>query len=192
MHYQVSDQAQTNTSAITKFLKRAWIFATGLVLGFGLLVEDSRCSSERHTAFLKSWHVLRELKRHSPQAEQYYSTLSSFHNAIKAYKEQLYREKHASRASLVDRVFLTDKVVELDELETMTTQLLSPDVTELFGSLPAWSTEQTLGMPNDLMPIDPTLLGEDDFIMRMLWELDGSALEHSSYSDPSTDFNLNF
>src|SRR4051794_33096262 len=157
---------------MTEFSERAWIFATGLVLGFGLLVEDSTCSSERHTAFLKSWHVLRELKRHSPQAEQYYSTLSSFHTAIKAYKEQLYREKHASRASLVDRVFLTDRTVELDDLETMTTtQLPSPDVTELFNSLPGWSTEQTLGAPDDLTPIDPTLLGEDDFIMRMLWEL---------------------
>lgn len=136
--------------------------------------------------------MLRELKRHSPQAEQYYSTLSSFHNAIKAYKEQLYREKHASRAGLVDCVFLTNTAGELGEPEAMNPLLHSPDATELFGSLPGWSTEQTLSAPNDLTPVDPTLLGEDDFIMRMLVELDGSALEYPGHAVLSADFNLNY
>lgn len=127
--------------------------------------------------------MLDELKLHSQQAEHYYNTLASFHNAIKAYKEQIYRERHASKASLVDRVFLADSTDELDQLEATATQLPSPNVTELFDPLAAASTGDALSMPDDLVPIDVTLLGDNDFIMRMLWGSDGNSLQDSSRSE---------
>ncbi|KAF2031998.1 hypothetical protein EK21DRAFT_19689, partial [Setomelanomma holmii] len=67
---------------------KAWLFATGLVLGFSLLERNITNSSERRAAFVKSLHVLGELKRLSPQAEQYYGILLNFHQAIKMYTEQ--------------------------------------------------------------------------------------------------------
>ncbi|KAJ4368738.1 hypothetical protein N0V83_005820 [Neocucurbitaria cava] len=149
---------------------KAWLFATGLVLGFSLLVEDGSNNSKRRAAFLKSLHVLGELKRLSPQAEQYYSIISSFHQAIKTYKEQLHREKEGSLRNLVDRVFMPDQAAEFEESENLPTQLPSPDMTVMDAHSAEWSNETALGSLNGMLPVDPALIGENDVIMRMLWD----------------------
>ncbi|KAL1593330.1 hypothetical protein SLS60_010938 [Paraconiothyrium brasiliense] len=154
--------------------KRAWIFATGLVLGFSLLVEDSHSFVQKRAAFLQSLHVLGELKRMSPQAEQYYNILLSFHQSIKSYREQLTREKQKSRPTLVDRIFLTDFTAELDEAEHIATQLPSPDTIVLDPSLAVWPMDfdHLSSAANNVGPIDPALMGDNDVIMRMLWDVD--------------------
>ncbi|KAH8682636.1 hypothetical protein BX600DRAFT_506210 [Xylariales sp. PMI_506] len=82
---------------------QAWIFATGLVLGFSLLAND--CDNEDNSgAFHGSLRVLSKIKRLSPQAEQYYGILVDFSDAIRAYKEQQ-RPPGASRRRLVERLF---------------------------------------------------------------------------------------
>ncbi|KAH8719250.1 hypothetical protein GQ44DRAFT_762120 [Phaeosphaeriaceae sp. PMI808] len=168
---------------------KAWIFATGLVLGFSLLVEDDKNSSERRTAFLNSLQVLGELKRLSPRAEQYYSILSSFHLAIKAYKEQLNCEEHASRANLVDRVFLPN-AADLDEPEIITTQLPSPDLTMMDSTSADWPIELALGSLDDIMPVDPALIGENDVIMQILWESDRYMTNYADCALPSAELSL--
>jgi hypothetical protein len=154
------------------------MFATGLVLGFSLLGESIKNTPERRVAFLKSLHVLGELRRLSPQAEQYYRILSSFHVEIKAYKERLNRLKCTSEKALVDRVFLPNIISDLDESE-ITTQLPTPNITALHGLSTDWANELSFSALDDTSPIDPTLLGENDVIMRMLWESDSYAMEYS-------------
>lgn len=141
-------------------------------------MEDNQLSSERRTAFLHSLHVLDHLKRLSPQAEQYYNILSSFHNAIKSYKEQSHREKHASREALVDRIFIPDNTaVDFDDVDSTPTQLPIPDSNALGPSFVDWEAGLDMSAMNDVPPIDPALGGDNDVIMRMLSEMD-------RYTDP--------
>ncbi|KAL5382440.1 hypothetical protein DPSP01_006539 [Paraphaeosphaeria sporulosa] len=171
---------------------KAWIFATGLVLGFSLLVEDGPNFAQKRAAFLKSLHVLGELKRMSPQAEQYYNILMSFHQSIKSYREQLDREKQESRPTLVDCVFLTDFTADLNDAEHIATQLPSPDTTLLEPSLAEWPLEldQMGAVANDVGPIDPALMGDNDIIMRMLWDVDRYAGEYLDPLLPEVDVGL--
>ncbi|KAJ4351621.1 uncharacterized protein N0V89_006964 [Didymosphaeria variabile] len=171
---------------------KAWIFATGLVLGFSILVEDGHSFSQKRAAFLKSLHVLGELKRMSPQAEQYYNILMSFHQSIKSYREQLIREKQESRPTLVDRVFFTDSTAEVDEAEHITTQFPSPDTSVLEPSLTEWPLEldHTSSAANAIGPIDPALMGDNDVIMRMLWDVDKYAGAYLYPMLPDVDMGL--
>jgi hypothetical protein len=176
--------------SISDNIYRAWMFATGLVLGFSLLAEDVSNSSERRTAFLKSLHVLGELKRMSPQAEQYYGILSSFHQAIKSYKEQQHRNKHASRADLVDRVFLPDTTADCDESEVITTQLPSPEMTVQDSSSIDWINNIPFDALNEISPVDTALIGENDVIMRMLWESDRYVTDYPAGMLPDADSEM--
>jgi hypothetical protein len=152
---------------------------------------DGRDSSERRTAFLKSLHVLGDLKRLSPQAEQYHSILSSFYLAIKAYKEQLHCEKRLSRVNLVDRVYLPNLAASLDEPEIITTQLPSPEINGLNSSIAEWPSDLSLWTLDDTLPIDSALIGENDVIMRMLWESDRSATDYPECLLPDVELNSN-
>lgn len=155
-------------------IMKAWLFATGLVLGFSLLVEDSKRYLDRRAAFLKSLHVLKYLKRLSPQAEQYFQILSKFHVAIKAYKERTKSTQKAGGGLLVDRVFLPDLLGNL-EGEPLATQLPSPDVTLDDFSID-WCNDPALDIISDpTAPVDPMLFGENDIILRMLWDSDRCA-----------------
>ncbi|KAF3001238.1 hypothetical protein E8E13_002737 [Curvularia kusanoi] len=169
---------------------KAWIFATGLVLGFSLLVEDSSNASERRTAFLKSLQVLGELRHLSPQAEQYYNILSSFHQAIKAYKERTQRRKRASRGTLVDCVFLPEGTGDITEPEAITTQLPSPEMTMQDLSSVEWLENLPLDVLNDTEPMDPSLMGDSDVIMRMLWESERFALDYPAGMLPEADCTI--
>ncbi|KAF2451786.1 hypothetical protein P171DRAFT_493328 [Karstenula rhodostoma CBS 690.94] len=172
---------------------KAWVFATGLVLGFSLLVEDGHSFSQKRAAFLKSLHVLGELKRMSPQAEQYYNILMSFHQSIKSYREQLDRGKQESRPTLVDRVFLTEVAAEVDDAEHIATQLPSPDTTSLEPYFADWPLElDQLGTAgNDIGPVDPALMGDNDIILRMLWDVDRYAGTCLVPLLPDVDMGLN-
>lgn len=129
---------------------------------------------DRRAAFLKSLHVLKYLKRLSPQAEQYFQILSNFHVAIKAYKERTKSTQKAGGGLLVDRVFLPDLVGNL-EGEPLATQLPSPDVTVDDFSID-WCNDPPLDIISDpTAPVDPMLFGENDIILRMLWESDRCA-----------------
>ena len=156
------------------------------MLGFSLLVEDT-ANTERRTAFLKSLHVLGELRHLSPQAEQYYGILSSFHQAIKAYKEQLHRKKRASRGTLVDRVFLPEVGNDVNEPEAIATQLPSPEMT--IQDIPSveWLDNLQIDALNDMEPVDPTQMGDNDVIMRMLWESERYAMDYPAGMLPSID-----
>ncbi|KAL5406760.1 hypothetical protein PMIN03_007558 [Paraphaeosphaeria minitans] len=171
---------------------KAWIFATGLVLGFSLLVENGPSFAQKRAAFLKSLHVLGELKRMSPQAEQYYNILMSFHQSIKSYREQLDREKQASRPTLVDRVFLTDFSSGMDDAEYIATQLPVPDTTLLEPSLAEWpiALDQMGAAANDVGSIDPALMGDNDIIMRMLWDVDRYAGAYLNPVLPDVEMGL--
>jgi hypothetical protein len=168
---------------ILLILNRAWVFATGLVLGFSLLVEDGHSFAQKRAAFLESLHVLGELKRMSPQAEQYYNILLSFHQSIKSYRAQVDREKQRSRPMLVDRVFVTDFITDLEDAEDIVTQLPSPDTTLLEPSLAAWplQLDHLDNVAHHVGSIDPALMGDNDVIMRMFWDVDQYA---GTYFDP--------
>lgn len=172
-------------------LNRAWTFATGLVLGFSLLVEDGHSFSQKRASFLKSLHVLGALKRMSPQAEQYYNILMSFHQSIKSYRDQLNRDKQASRETLVDCVFFADLTADRDDAENLTTQLPSPDTTVLEPSLVEWPPELAhMGTTNDVESMDPALMGDNDIIMRMLWDVDRYAGQYLDPLLPDVDMSL--
>lgn len=79
---------------------KAWVFAAGLVLGFGLLCEDESANGEAREAFQGAQHVLTVLARLSPQAEQYKSILAAFSEAIDTYRRQLRRQHNASSGSV--------------------------------------------------------------------------------------------
>lgn len=166
------------------------MFATGLVLGFSLLVEDAANSSERRTAFLKSLHVLGELRHLSPQAEQYYGILSSFHQAIKVYKERTCRKKRASRGALVDCVFLPEGTVDGNEPEAITTQLPSPEMTMQDISSADWLDSLPLDTLNDMEPVDTTLMGDNDVIMRMLWDSERYAMDYPAGMLPDAETSI--
>lgn len=148
------------------------------MLGFSLLVEDTTNTSERRTAFLKSLHVLGELKHLSPQAEQYHGILSNFHQAIKAYKERLQRQRRTPRATLVDCVFLPDDAADVNEPEAIATQLPSPEMTMQDLSSAEWIDSLPIDVLSDMGPVDPTLMGDNDIIMRMLWESERYAMDY--------------
>lgn len=158
------------------------------MLGFSLLVEDSTNTSERRTAFLKSFHVLGELRHLSPQAEQYYEILSSFHQAIKAYKERMHRKKRASRETLVDCVFLPDGTGDTNEPEAaIATQLPSPEMTMQDISSAEWLDSLPLDGLNDIESVDPALMGDNDIIMRMLWESERYAMDYPAGMLPDAE-----
>ncbi|KAH7095838.1 hypothetical protein FB567DRAFT_41482 [Paraphoma chrysanthemicola] len=169
---------------------KAWMFATGLVLGFSLLAEDASNNPGRRTAFLKSLHVLGKLKHLSPQAEQYYNILSSFHQAIKAYQEQQHRNKHASRVNLVDRVFLPEEGAGFDEPEIIATQLPSPEMTIQDSASVDWLNNIPFDALNEISPVDPALIGENDVIMRMLWESDRYVTDYPAGMLPDADADM--
>lgn len=158
------------------------------MLGFSLLVEDTTNTSERRTAFLKSLHVLGELKHLSPQAEQYYGILSSFHQAIKAYNERMLRKKRTSRGTLVDCVFLPEGTGDINEPETaIATQLPSPEMTMQDISSADWLDSLPLDGLSDMEPVDPTLMGDNDIIMRMLWESERYAMDYPAGMLPDAE-----
>jgi hypothetical protein len=158
------------------------------VLGFSLLTEDTTHTSERRTAFLKSLHVLGELRQLSPQAEQYHGILSSFHQAIKAYNERTRRKKRASRGTLVDCVFLPEGASETNASEAATaTQLPSPEMTMQDISSAEWFNSLPLDGLNDIEPVDPTLMGYNDVIMRLLWESERYAMDYPAGMLPDVE-----
>jgi len=164
------------------------VFATGLVLGFSLLTENTTHTPERRTAFLKSLHVLGELRNLSPQAEQYYGILSSFHQAIKAYNERAQRKKRASRSALVDCVFLPEGVGNSNEPDAaIAIQLPSPEMTMQDLSSAEWLDSLPLDGLNQLEPVDPTLMGDNDIIMRMLWESERYAMDYPAGMLPDAE-----
>ncbi|KAI8943672.1 hypothetical protein NX059_001656 [Plenodomus lindquistii] len=169
---------------------KAWIFATGLVLGFSLLAEDVGNMSERRTSFLKSLHVLGELKRLSPQAEQYYTILSSFHQAIKAYKEQQYRNRNAPRATLVDQIFLPDNTADLEVPEVLMTQLPSPEMSTHDSLSSDWLNGMSLDAIHNVSPVDQALIGENDVIMRMLWDSNQYMMDYPVGMLPDDEMGL--
>lgn len=153
-------------------------------------MDDARNNSERRTSFLRSLHVLGELKRLSPQAEQYFSILSSFHCAIKAYKEQQYRHKYAPRANLVDRVFLPDAAAVMNESEIINTRLPSPETTILDNASAEWLSSIPLEELNGTSSVNYTLTGENDLFMRMLWETDGYMTDYPTGMLPNVEIGL--
>ena len=189
VHLEVSQILHLG-NRVTNCFDRAWLFATGLVLGFSLLVEDVTNASERRTAFTKSLRVLGELRHLSPQAEQYYNILSSFHKAIKVYKERTQHKKRASRGTLVDCIFLPDVTTDVDESETDAAQLPSPEMTMQDVLSADWLDSLPLDTFNDPEPMDPLLMGDNDVIMRMLWESEKFALDYPVGMLPDADIDI--
>ena len=189
VHLEVSQILHLG-NRVTNCFDRAWLFATGLVLGFSLLVEDVTNASERRTAFTKSLRVLGELRHLSPQAEQYYNILSSFHKAIKVYKERTQHKKRASRGTLVDCIFLPDVTNDINESEADAAQLPSPEMTMQDVSSGDWLDSLPLDTFNDPEPMDPLLMGDNDVIMRMLWESEKFALDYPIGMLPDADIDI--
>lgn len=132
--------------------------------------------------------MLGELKSLSPQAEQYYGILSSFHQAIKAYNERMQRKKRASRGALVDCVFLPEGTGNSHEPDAaIATQLPSPEMTVQDLSSVEWLDSLPLDGLNDLEPVDPTLMAENDIIMRMLWESERYAMDYPAGMLPDAE-----
>ncbi|KAI6354084.1 hypothetical protein MCOR25_008753 [Pyricularia grisea] len=168
---------------------KAWIFATGLVLGFSLLVDevkDAAGATERREAFRSSLHILGELKRLSPQAGQYFGILANFRDAIEQYRQRLVQEKReeSSRDSLVDRIFsplpsisVADRAQPQQPLEQHEEQLAglsqmpTPEMTILDDEIATWLGEGSL-------PFDGVgdghqqwmMSGDQDVIMRLIWD----------------------
>ena len=103
----VSSAERTSRATLTERY-RAWVFAAGLVLGFSLLVDSTK-ETDSDGAFLGSQQILQHLGRFSPQAAQYHHILTTFSDAIYAYREQLNHERRISKPRLVERILSLDQ-----------------------------------------------------------------------------------
>ncbi|KAL5869311.1 hypothetical protein ACKVWC_010057 [Pyricularia oryzae] len=172
---------------------KAWIFATGLVLGFSLLVDEAKeaaDASERREAFRSSLHILGELKRLSPQAGQYFGILSNFRDAIEQYRQRLLQEKRevSSQGSLVDRIFsplpsisVADKYGQLqhpqqpqqqqEEQLVGLSQMPTPEMTILDDEIATWLGEGSLSFDGVGGGEQQWMTsGDQDVIMRLIWD----------------------
>lgn len=174
-----------NTTPRTDKFCRAWIFAAGLVLGFSLLVDDDS-NSESHEAFRGSIQVLAFLGRLSAQAEQYHGILTSFSDAIDAYRKQLRRERNEARVPFVERILSLEKPSQPGTgggghgvTETQAdgiTKLPTPDFTTSDGSITGggiWEGDDAINSMSlsDFMPDQwqgPP--GDDELMLRLLWD----------------------
>jgi hypothetical protein len=204
VHSQVSSSCSHRIPSYGADRLRAWIFATGLVLGFSLLVENGTTNSsedERCQAFIKSLNVLDKLKRLSPQADRYHGILTNFSQAIDAYKEQRLRQRmqQSQRSSLVDRLFLPPTTPGFvhsqtydDTLGAANTQLPTPADMPMEPSPSAWNTTDMVNISglSDIMPGTDAGMnnGEGDIIMRMLWE--GYGVEYPDIMLSSVDMPM--
>ncbi|KAF2008375.1 hypothetical protein BU24DRAFT_475544 [Aaosphaeria arxii CBS 175.79] len=186
MCYQVmkSGQLMGNMCII-----KAWMFATGLVLGFSFLAETGDTRTNRQAAFLKTLQVLGDLKRLSPQAEQYYNILANFHQAIKAYHAQVQQEEQILTPKLVDQIFLPDITHELGP-EVIGAHLPSPDMSILDSGSIDWQEQVSLNILNEGVNIEPPFLGEHDVIVQMLWELDAQRMSNPEPSLLGTELGF--
>lgn len=82
---------------------KAWLFSTGLVLGFFLLVECEAPTRVRES-FDHARTVLKKLARLSSQAEQYYDILCRVHIAIELYRKQLLLAQKENNNVYVEKI----------------------------------------------------------------------------------------
>ncbi|TLD24118.1 hypothetical protein PspLS_06386 [Pyricularia sp. CBS 133598] len=173
---------------------KAWIFATGLVLGFSLLVDETKeaaDTTERREAFRSSLHILGELKRLSPQAGQYFGILSNFRDAIEQYRQRLLQEKRDvnSRGSLVDCIFsplpsisatvkcgqpqLPQQQQQQQQQEEQLiglSQMPTPELSILDDEIETWLGDGSLSFDGVGDGEQQWMMGDQDVIMRLVWD----------------------
>jgi hypothetical protein len=79
---------------------------------------------------------------------------------------------------------------EFNQPETDAAQLPSPEMTMQDVSSADWLDSLPLDTFNDPEPMDPLLMGDNDVIMRMLWESERFALDYPAGMLPDTDIGI--
>lgn len=96
------------TKLLTIFLNRAWLFSSGLVLGFSLLQPHEHMSDTRQ-AFQSTRRILGHFGLVSPQAKQYHCILDSFGKAIETYERKRRSDRSRSKSSAVQKILCFDR-----------------------------------------------------------------------------------
>lgn len=100
----------------------------------------------------------------------------------------MHRKKRASKGTLVDCVFLPDGTGDTNEPEAaIATQLPSPEMTMQDISSAEWLDSLPLDGLNDIESVDPALMGDNDIIMRMLWESERYAMDYPAGMLPDAE-----
>jgi hypothetical protein len=95
-------------------LRRAWVFAAGLLLGFSSFAQGTSSGWETDEAFRQSREALEKLAQYSPQAGHYYEILTSLSDAIGIYQRRLSDERKRLASQYMDQIFTSEpnKLVE--------------------------------------------------------------------------------
>lgn len=150
---------------------KAWVFAAGLVLGFSLLVDSAK-KPDSDGAFLSSQRILQHLGRFSPLAAQYHHILTTFSDAIYAYREQLNHERRISKPRLVECILSLDQtsngvgVSGPSELSSLDYPLgVEPAALE-----EGVTTYLTDPLTPRSVPVDWPQEVDEDLMLRLLWD----------------------
>ncbi|KAL4879453.1 hypothetical protein BJY04DRAFT_229014 [Aspergillus karnatakaensis] len=87
-------------------LLKAWVFAAGLVLGFSMFAGEPR--HDINESFGSACTVLAEIALTSPQAQLYHDILTSFAEAVDAYRQRVENERRLTVQHYMDQVLVID------------------------------------------------------------------------------------
>ncbi|GFF97185.1 hypothetical protein IFM53868_08940 [Aspergillus udagawae] len=85
----------------------AWMFASGLLLGFALFAEEG-IATETDEGFHAARSVLLYLSALSPQAKRYYEILTSLSEVINHQRQQRVEERRRITSQFVDQILNLD------------------------------------------------------------------------------------
>lgn len=107
MAQMCEDTDQANALLSNMCILKAWLFSSGLVLGFSLLRPHKQMDSTRQ-AFQSACRILGRFGQTSPQAKQYHCILTEFAEAIDAHERESRSNRPRSKTSRVERIVSFD------------------------------------------------------------------------------------
>lgn len=154
-------------------IRRAWIFAAALVLGFASLGEGG-ANADVRGAFRSSQSVLRTFGHLSAQSEQYYRIITSFSDTIDEYWGQIDGGRRQSKRPLVERIFSLKNQGEHSSWEGTSPgiELPAPNITTTGGLDTMWLPDDATSSLTGLLPYNGSWLplADDELMLRMLWD----------------------
>ncbi|KAJ5890139.1 hypothetical protein N7504_010949 [Penicillium tannophilum] len=106
---QICEDAEQASALLNNMcILKAWLFSSGLVLGFSLLQPHEHVSDTRQ-AFQSTRRILGHFGLVSPQAKQYHCILDSFGKAIETYERKRRSDRSRSKSSQVQKILSFDR-----------------------------------------------------------------------------------
>ncbi|PYH99799.1 hypothetical protein BO71DRAFT_342138 [Aspergillus ellipticus CBS 707.79] len=144
---QICDDAETASALLSNMcILKAWLFSSGLVLGFSLLQPHDHKKDTRQ-AFQSTCQILRRFGLTSPQAKQYHCVLSSFAEAIDTHERKSRSERSRLKSSQVETIlsFDPDDSQETRIPQPQREEYLQPEGSEVYTDadpLDAFQTDE--------------------------------------------------